>query len=406
MHALPLRDASRPTRPHYAILAFAWGVWLFGFYSLTVFSFLLPALQRDLPGVQGNLGWLTGVAIGATGVGGFLFGGLADRFGRRASAALAVVTFTAGNALCAAAPDVVWLAVARGVAGLGIGGSWGAGQALIGETVPAALRGRFGALAQSGAPLGLGLAAIVGSFVAPEIGWRVVFALSALPALSLALLSMVPESDLWQAQERRGSVARELLAGPQTPIFWKCFVLTLLNMSNYWFAVSWLPLYLQAERGLTLARSGRATLCFVLGSLTGYLAFGYLSDRWGRRLSFTLFSGLMALGLLMFTVFWPWIAGIPSLVLVFLFVSGLGTGTWSSYGPTFSELFTTRVRGSALSIIMNLSRGVQFLAPVVIAAVTPRWGMAGGIALAAGFAVAAGLWIWTLPETRGKVLAS
>ncbi len=381
-------------------------MWLTGFYSLTVFSFLLPALREEFAGSLANLGWLTGVAIGATGVGGFLFGWLADRMGRRASAALAVLTFSAGNLLCAAAPDLFWLAAARALTGLGVGGSWGAGQALLGETVPPMLRGRFGALAQSGAPLGLGLAAVVGSFLAPEVGWRLVFALSALPVLSLALLSRVPESDLWQQQEKRASVARELLTGAQAVTFFKCFVLTLLNMSNYWFAVTWLPLYLQTERGLSQARSGRATLLFVLGSLTGYLAFGWLSDRWGRRRTFTLFCGVMALGLLMFTVFWPWIAGSPWLVFLFLFVSGLGTGTWSSYGPSFSELFSTRVRGSALSIIMNLSRGVQFLAPVVIAAVAPRWGMAGGIALAAGFAVAAGLWIWTLPETKGKVLAS
>ncbi len=73
-----------------------------------------------------------------------------------------------------------------------------------------------------------------------------------------------------------------------------------------------------------------------------------------------------------------------------MFVAGLGTGTWSCYGPYFSELFPTRVRGAAMSVIMNVTRGVQFVAPLVIAAVAGRWGLAGGIALAAGFAVLAG----------------
>jgi MFS family permease len=177
-------------------------------------------------------------------------------------------------------------------------------------------------------------------------------------------------------------------------------------MSNYWFAVSWLPRYLQVERGLSAARSGSATLLFVVGSLTGYLAFGWLSDRWGRRASFSLFCGVMTAGLLGFTALWPVVGGTPGLVYLFLFVAGLGTGTWSSYGPMFSEIFPTRVRGTALAVIMNLSRGVQFVAPVVIAAVAPVWGMGGGIALAAGFAALAGLWIWTLPETRGRLITA
>ena len=87
-----------------------------------------------------------------------------------------------------------------------------------------------------------------------------------------------------------------------------------------------------------------------------------------------------------------------------MFVAGVGTGTWSCYGPYFSELFPTRVRGAAMSVIMNVTRGVQFVAPLVIAAVAGQWGLAGGIALAAAFAALAGAWVWTLPETAGVKL--
>lgn len=394
----------RSTAQHAMTTAFAWGVWFLGFYSLTVFSFLLAPIQRELQPSELELAWLTGIAIGASGVGGLLFGWLADRLGRKRSIWLSAATFALGNALCALAPDQLTLAAARAVTGLGVGGSWGAGQALLGETVPAHLRGRFGALAQSGAPLGLGLATLVGTFATPTWGWRWTLGLSALPVLLLALLARVPESEVWRTHQRPRSVAAELLSRNNRRTFGSCLLLTVLNMSNYWFAITWLPRYLQQERGLSVARSGLATLVFVAGSLCGYLAFGWLSDLWGRRKSFTLFCLVMAGGLLMFTVFWPLIAATPGLVLAFLFIAGLGTGTWSSYGPMFTELFPTSIRGSALSIIMNLARGVQFVAPVVIASVAPRWGMAGGIALAAGFAVAAALWIWTLPETRGRTL--
>lgn len=101
------------------------------------------------------------------------------------------------------------------------------------------------------------------------------------------------------------------------------------------------------------------------------------------------------------TLFWDALAVRTAAGLACMFIAGAGTGTWSCYGPYFSELFPTRVRGAAMSAIMNVSRGVQFLAPLVIAAVAGRWGLAGGIALAAGFAVVAGVWVWTLPETAG-----
>lgn len=397
----PLNQASRLTRAHWAILFFAWAAWLSGFFSLMLLTFLLGPVKVAFGPSEQGLGWLTGVAIGATGVGGLLFGGLADRFGRRLSIAAAIVTFVLGNVGTALASSFTAFALARGLAGLGIGGTWGAGQALIGETFPPARRGRYGAVAQTGAPLGLGAAAVVGSFLEPAIGWRGAFALAALPLLLLLLLPYVPESDVWLAHLRDRTVWRALGSVGVRGTFVACFVLTWLNMSNYWFTVSWLPRYLQLERGLSLANSGWATLAFVLGCLVGYLSFGLASDALGRRLAFTLYCALMAAGLLMFTVLFPTIAAHPALVLVFLAVSGVGAGTWSGYGPMMSELFPTRVRGTALSVIMNATRGVQFLAPVAIAAVAPRWGMAGGIALAAGFAVLSGVWIWTLPETRG-----
>jgi MFS family permease len=404
-----LHEASRPTARHWRILAFAWLVWLTGFASLMVMSFVLEPVKREFGPTELGLAWLTGLAIGATGVGGFVFGAVADRAGRRTSMAAAVIAFVAGNLACAAAPTFASLAAGRVLAGLGIGGAWGAGQAMIGETFPAARRGRYAAFAQSGAPLGRGLATFLGTFVTPHIGWRWTFALGAVPILLLLALPLVPESDVWHAAGRGhglAAMARTLVAPPVGSLFARCFVLCALAISNYYFMITWLPRYLQVERGLSLARSGWATLAFVVGAVVGYPLFGFAADVRGRRVAFTVFSLLTAGALLMFTVFYAAIAGEPRLVLLFLFVAGLGTGIWSLFGPMMIELFTTRVRGSAMSIVMNTTRGVQIVAPVVIAALIPVWGMSGGIALAAAFAVAAGLWVWTLPETRGRAIGA
>jgi MFS family permease len=407
-----LSDHDRPVAAHRWILAAAWGIWCTGFYSLTLLSFLLPQIQGELGATEADLATLTAVGVGMTGVGGLLFGWMSDRLGRRASMALSIAAFSLGNAACAFAPGFGWLLAARALAGLGIGGTWGAGQAMLGETFPPALRGRYGAIAQSGAPAGLGLAAIVGSFLAPHLGWRPIFLLSAAPVLVLLAWKRLPESDLW-LEHRRRLGAGELGARDRRPIlaqlvgadlaglFARAFILTILNMSAYWFAIVWLPRYLQKDRGLSIFGSGWWTLIFVAGSLLGYLTFGWVSDSIGRRRAFALYCAVTAAGLLMVTLFWDVLASRPAVGLACMFIAGVGTGTWSCYGPYFSEIFPTRVRGAAMSIIMNVTRGVQFVAPLVIAGVAGRWGLAGGVALAAGFAALAGLWVWVLPETVG-----
>jgi MFS family permease len=417
----------RPVSAHRRILALAWGAWTTGFFSLMVLSFVLQPLQDAFGFSEAGLARLTAVAVGTSGLGGLLFGWLSDRSGRRASLALAIGIFSLGNALCALAGSAGWLLAGRALTGLGVGGTWGAGQALMGETFPPALRGRYGALAQTGAPAGLGLAAVAGSFLAPFWGWRAVFLLAALPLLALPLLRWVPESDLWLEHRRRlvsGGAAQaagtavaaasarrrplpilaQLVAGDLVGRFAGAFVLTALNMSAYWFAIVWLPRYLQKERGLSIFGSGWWTLTFVAGSLAGYLSFGWASDVAGRRRAFALYSAVTALGLAMVTLFWESLAGRPLAGLACMAVAGFGTGTWSCYGPFFSELFPTRVRGAAMSVIMNVTRSVQFAAPLAITAVAGRWGLAGGVGLAAGFALASGVWVWTLPETAGAAL--
>jgi len=407
-----LCEHERPTRTHFVILGMAWAGWLFDFYDLILYSFLYSFVGPELGISRAGHAVVMGVSLGATAVGGMVFGLLADRFGRRAVLQWTILTYCAGALLTGFVQSLPQLILCRALTGIGVGGEWAAGHTLISETFPPARRGRYGALMQTGAPLGVGLAAIVGSFVTPLIGWRWTFVLSASPALLVTLIRRhMPESDLWEESRRLRAWKpmadlREVAAGSLAWTSARAFILTVCNMSAYWFTSIWLPAYLREERGMSIAKSGLWILVIVTGELLGYATFGLVSDRLGRKLSFSLYASLMAVGLVMITLAWDLIAPRPALLLLFMGVVGVGTGTWSNFGPYFSELFPTYLRNTAVGAVFNAARGVQFLTPIIIERVSHAWGLSGGIALAAGFSALGALWVWTLPETRGRTITA
>src|SRR5207249_8463734 len=121
--------------------------------------------------------------------------------------------------------------------------------------------------------------------------------------------------------------------------------------------------------------------------------------------AFSLYSFFMAGGLALLTLFWDAIAGSTPLLVTSMALLGIGTGTWSNFGPFFSELFPTAIRNAAIGSALNLARGVQFFTPLVITRVAQAgYGLSGGISLACLVSLLAGLWIWTLPVTLGRDL--
>src|SRR5512136_874591 len=206
-----LNESERPTRAHYVILGMSWAGWLFDFYDLMMFSFLLIPIKKTLGLSDTALSLLLGSTLAATALGGIVFGYLADRFGRKTVLSWTILVYSIGTFLCGFAQSAAWLLVFRVVTGLGVGGEWATGQTLVGETFPAKMRARFAAVMQTGAPLGIALASIVGGFVepalvnafGPEWGWRGCFFLSVLPALLIVVIRRsMPESDVWQERRR------------------------------------------------------------------------------------------------------------------------------------------------------------------------------------------------------------
>ncbi len=416
--ATPAND--RPTllceRPmgavHYRIIALCFAAWIFDFYDLILYSFMLVPIAHDLHLSQTQSSLTLGLSLAMTAIGGVIFGFIGDRFGRKPTIIIAVLIYGVGTTLCAASHGLLQLLVFRSFTGLGIGGEWAAGQSLVAETVPPARRARYAAYVQVGAPLGAMLAAAAGGHIEPLIGWRNVFLLSSAPSFIVAVIvwRWLPESDVWlrsgmaatSAPHRRfGAAALDTLR-PYRRIIGLLFIVLLVNSAAYWFTYTWMPSYLRIARKLTPQASGNLMIWMQSGALVGYFAFGALADRFGRRPVFSVYASLMALGLLPATLLWNWASTIHGLIRAALIVAGFGTGIWSGAGPMISEMLPTSVRNTALGLLLNVTRGIQFFTPLMITALSPRLGFGPTLAIGALFSAIGAIVVWLLPETRGR----
>ncbi|MGZ7116670.1 MAG: MFS transporter [Methanobacterium sp.] len=420
MTKLLLNQYKHPTREHYKILGLSWAGWVFDFYDLILFTFLVIPIGQELHLSNLMLSYAVGISLAATALGGVIFGILSDKYGRKAVLQWTIVIYSIGTFLCGFSTSIETLILFRIITGLGVGGEWATGQTYIGETFPAKLRGRFGSMMQTGAPVGIILASIVGGFLAPVIGWRESFFISVLPALMVIFIRRsLPESDVWLKKQSQ-SIKKEfkslmnqikeskfimLFSREYRKTFLLSLILAVFGMSAYWFTYSWMPDYLYSERHFSLAKSASWIIVTQIGGFTGYLSFGFVADWIGRRPTYTIYAVLMALGLVMITAFWNIVVVYPAVILSFMFLVGFGTGFFGGYGALFSELFPTKIRNSASGSAFNLARGVQFFTPVIIALIATKYSLSAGILLAAIFALLTGIWIWTLPETKGRELS-
>jgi MFS family permease len=395
---------------HYRIIALCFAAWIFDFYDLILYSFMIVPIAHDLHLSQTQSSLTLGLALAMTAFGGVIFGFVGDRFGRRPTIIMSVLVYGIGTTLCAFSGNLLQLLLFRSFTGLGIGGEWASGQSLIAETVPPARRARYAAYVQVGAPLGAMVAAAAGGHIEPLIGWRNVFLLSSAPSFIVAAIvwRWLPESDVWLRSERHRWFNADSLAAlrPYHRIIGLLFIVLLVNSAAYWFTYTWMPSYLRLARGLTPQASGNLMIWMQTGALAGYAAFGVLADRFGRRPVFSVYASMMAAGLLPATLFWNWAAATPGLIRGALIVAGFGTGIWSGAGPMISEMLPTSVRNTALGLLLNVTRGIQFFTPLIITALSPRFGFGPTLALGALFSAIGAVMVWMLPETRGRQITA
>jgi MFS family permease len=381
--------------------------WLLDAMDVMLYSLVLAHLMRDLGMSKSTGGLLNSLTLLASALGGLLFGFLADRVGRTRALMLSILVYSAASGACGLSDTVVQLAIFRFLLGLGMGGEWTTGAALIAETWRPEHRGKALGVMQSTWAIGEIIAACVVGFVLPRFGWRTVFFVGILPALLVLWIRKdVPESEVWLARGRpEGGALRVLLRPDLRRNGLLATAMNALGMFGYWGLFTWIPTYLslpveQGGRGLDLFQTTTWLVVMGVGKWLGYVLFGFAADAFGRRRSYVVYLLVAAALVPLYGL-----ATSPALLLILgPFVAFFGTGFFSGFSALAAELFPTEVRATAMGVSYNIGRGLSAAAPFVVGALAERSGLGSAFFLLAFAFFLAALLALALPETRGKVL--
>jgi MFS family permease len=392
--------------------------WALDAFDAMLYALVLALLMRDFAMSKAIAGLLGTLTLLASGMGGILFGFLADRIGRKQALMASILTYSVCSFASGLANSIVMLAAARFLLGLGMGGEWNTGATLVAETWPAEFRAKAISIVQSSWALGFAAAALVAGPVAKYFGWRAVFFVGILPALlTLWIRRGVPESELWKERQSQQTALRNLDFSRENkfslifrpPYVRQTFALLLFNfcgMFAWWGLFTWIPPYLSlpvSQGGRGFGVMGTTTLLVVLnlfGMFPGYASFGWVADHWGRRKAFLIYSLMAALLIPLYA------AARSPMVLMCLgtIVAFFGTGLFSGSGIIGSEIFPTAVRARALGFTYNGARALSSVAPLVIGRIGQTRGLGWAFYLCAAGYLLAALMTTQLPETRGKLL--
>lgn len=400
--------------------------WMLDAFDVMLYALVLAYIMDDLGMSKATAGLLGTLTLLASGIGGVLFGFIADRIGRVKALMLSILTYSIWSFASGLATSIHMLAVCRFMLGLGMGGEWNTGATLVAETWPTQLRAKAIALVQSSWAIGYALAALVAGLVLnPEFwpsrelweqyNWRAVFFVGVLPALiTVWIRKDVPESEMWK-QHRAGGLPNqpapsarftEIFSAPFHKSTLALLALNFFGMFAWWGLFTWLPPYLslptdQGGRGFGLM--GTTTLMVVMylvGMFPGYASFGWVADHLGRRKSFILYTSMAAL----LVPFYAMARDPYLLLLVGTVLAFFGTGFFSGSGIIGSEIFPTRVRARALGFTYNGARTLSSIAPYTIGLVGQTRGLSWAFVLCGVSFLLAALVATQLPETKGKGL--
>jgi MFS family permease len=392
-----------------ALVAASFG-WMLDSFDVMLYAMVLAALMSDLGMAKATAGFLGSLTLIASAVGGLIFGVVADRLGRRRALMASILIYSVFTAACGFATGVVMLAVFRIFLGLGMGGEWASGASLVSETWPAAHRGKALGIVQSSWAVGYAAAAAVAALILPVWGWRGVFFVGVIPAFfTLWIQRRVREPEIWKAGRAMAPSIRsgfgEIFGRKRLRLTLLVTLMNACTMFAWWGFNLWLPAYLSMapdQGGIGLSHGTMSALVIFMqaGMWLGYITFGFISDRFGRKKSYVGFLIMAAVFMLLYSQ-----TRRPLLLLVLgPFVAFFGTGYFTGFGALTAEIYPTAVRATAQGITYNTGRIVSAAAPFVVGSLAQTRGFGLSFMLIAAAFLAAALFWTGIPETAGKQL--
>ncbi len=406
------------TAEQWRVLVAAKCGWMLDALDFMLYAMALGQLRAYFEFGDDVAGLLGTITLVMSGFGGLLFGYVADRFGRTRALMATIVIFSLASLGTSTSQSVLQLLFWRAVLGIGMGGEWASGAVLVSETWPPEHRSKAISIMQSGWAIGYMLAAVLAALVLgnPALGdeaWRLLFVIGVAPALlTLWIRRNVRESPVWVAR----AAAMPRRDNPFKAIFGRDLVgrtLRIIALGSavqfaYWGLFFWLPPFLarpieQGGAGMGVVGSLRWIIAMQVGAYLGYLTFGFIADRLGRRRTFILFM-LCAAAIV------PIYGQMARNPLVLLLLSPLlgyfGHGYFSLFGGLIAELFPTAVRATGQGTSYNLGRMAGAVAPFTIGALATLPGIGIGLALGvtSAFFLLAAILVLTLPDRSGQAL--
>ena len=437
------------TRYQWLVLFVAWLGWVFDSMDGTLFSLVQKPSMTELMGpgaTEAAIGFYSSVVFSVMllgwATGGICFGVVADYIGRTKALAATILIYSLFTGLSAAAHSWQQLAAFRcidgiscrepkgafyvfpNITGLGLGGEWAAGAALVAEVWPDRLRAKAGAMLQSAAAFGYFFAALITRAV-DVASWRYVYVVGAAPAIFVLFIRLlVKEPERWiEVRDRRRLAKAEGAGKAESDAFTlkQLFSPTLRRdtlvasslaftvLLALWGATMWIPSVIReagAREGLAIADQNRyATYAVMLlngGSLFGYLGFGPLADRFGRRVAFLCF---LLGGVVLFPLTFLMTSSITQMFILLPLVGVFTLGITSGFPIYLPELFPTRVRTSGVGLCYNLGRVVTAGGVLITGTLVGFFGSYAKAASAVSLVYVLGMFVLIFArETRGQRL--
>ena len=426
------------SKKHWLILLATNLGWMFdGFenYALiltagSAFKQLLdPSLFSSIPFYIGSI---IAINLFGWGVGGVVGGILADYIGRKKMMIISILAYSIMTGLSSFAWDFWSFAILRFLVGVAVGSEWATGSSMMAELWPDNARGKGAGLMQCGLGLGFFIASVTWLYISPmgPDAWRYMYLIGVLPALlTLWIRRAIPESELWEDVNKKRIAAINLQKNgnelnddqsklakftlvdlftdkslrKQTIVI---FLMSLTTTVGFWGISTWVPPFIASIAGasgkLAPQWASYAGMAYTAGSVTGYIAFGFLADKFGRKPVTIIF---FLISLIMTPVFFFLTKDLTWLLMLAFITAAFANGQYTWMPVWIPELYPTRIRATALAFAFNAPRFIAFLGPLLAGSMIVAFGGFGKAAMVLASIYILGILVTPmLRETKGQSL--